>query len=84
MGAGSTTFISFDEPAVLTTLPATWTGACVVLGVDGAVDPPPEHPASQQVRTVSIAIGTLRLFDRLIKKTVVIGRITLGFRRSDE
>jgi hypothetical protein len=84
MGAGSTTFISFDEPAVLTTLPATWTGACVVLGVDGAVDPDPEQPASQQVRTVSIAIAIFRLFDGFIKKTVVITRIRVGFRRSDK
>ena len=69
---------------MLTTLPATWTGACVVLGVDGAVDPAPEQPASQQVRTVSIAIAIFRLFDGLIKKTVVITRITVGFRRSDK
>jgi len=79
IGAGSTTSISFDDPAVLTTLPPTCTGADDVVGVLSVVDPAPEQPASQHANRVSAAIAAVRLFDRLIEKTVVIGRITVGF-----
>jgi hypothetical protein len=62
IGAGTTTFISFDEPAVLITLPPTCTSAWAdEADADPEDDPEPlEQPPSQHSDTAIAATAALR------------------------